>query len=366
MLFVMQKVAVLLLMMTLLLLAVKVHSSSAQADNSVVVLMYHHIDDDTPAVTSTTPATFNQHIQYLAENRFTVWPLSKTLQYLSAGRLIPKKTVVLTFDDAYISVYKQAFPLLKEKGWPFTVFVTGQYTDASYNNYMNWDQLREIQQSGAEVGNHSLSHPHFIRQRLTETDATWRARIISEVQQTQQLLRQQLSHPVRVLAYPYGEYNVQVKALLREMDYFGIGQHSGAISYTSDMQALPRFPMATGFDSLDDFAIKVATKNLPVTVLSPADGVVSENKEKPVLIMRLENGNYKADALACYTAGQGKIKLEWIDPVTRVVSVIANEAIKAGRTKYNCTAPSKTEAGVFYWFSFLWMKPEASGNWYSE
>ncbi len=349
-----------------LFFAAPAHSDAVVVDNSAVILMYHNVSNDSHPSTSVSPELFKLHMQYIDDNGFTVWPLIKTLQHLATGKPIPAKTVVLTFDDAYASVYSEAFPVLKDNNWPFTVFVTTQYIAEGYSNYMSWDQLREIRRYGADVGNHSLTHPHLVRQRATETDEQWRQRIINEVHQAQYILHQQVTYPIWALAYPYGEYDSKVKNILREMGYFGLGQHSGAVSYLSDFQALPRFPMATGFDSLEDFALKISTKKLPLTVLSPRDGLVSKDTDIPVLTMRLEAGNYKKEALACYASGQGKIQLEWLDHNSAEVRVMANEAIRPGRTKYNCTAPSKTEAGVFYWFSFLWMKPEKDGGWYRE
>lgn len=336
------------------------------AANNAVILMYHNIAANTPPITSVTPGRFRQHMDYLSDNGFTVWPLFKTLVHLATGKTIPEKTVVLTFDDAYKSVYTEAFPVLKAKGWPFTVFVTTQYIAEGYTHYMSWQQLREIQRFGGEVGNHSLTHPHMIRHRSDETKAQWRERIINEVEQAKYILQQNGMYPVRAVAYPYGEYSKELSELMRELGYFGLGQQSGAVSASSDFQALPRFPMATGFDGMEDFAIKVSAKNLPVTVLSPDDGIISKDTDIPVLIMRLEEGDYKKTGLRCYASRQGQIKVEWIDRENSVVAVRANQALSPGRTKYNCTAPSRGEKNIFYWRSFLWMKPEPDGSWYKE
>ncbi len=336
------------------------------AANNAVILMYHNIAANTPPSTSVTPERFRQHMDYLSDNGFTVWPLFKTLEHLATGKAIPEKTVVLTFDDAYRSVYDEAFPVLRAKGWPFTVFVTTQYIAEGYRHYMSWQQLREIERFGGETGNHSRTHRHLVRHRGDETKEQWRKRVISEIDQAQYILQQNVARPVRVVAYPYGEYSKELTELLRELGYFGLGQQSGAVSSGSDFQALPRFPMATGFDDMASFAVKVSAKNLPVTVLSPDDGIVSKDTDIPVLIMRLEDGDYKKPGLRCYASGQGQIRVDWLDPENSVVIVRANEKVNPGRIKYNCTAPSKTEAGVFYWFSFLWMKPEADGSWYKE
>ncbi|MCF6220808.1 MAG: polysaccharide deacetylase family protein [Robiginitomaculum sp.] len=303
------------------------------ATNNAVILMYHNIAVNTPPGTSVRPERFQQHMAYLADNGFTIWPLFKTLLYLANGKPVPDKTVVLTFDDAYSSVYNEAFPVLKARGWPFTVFVTGQYMGAGYTHYVNWQQLREMQGFGAEIGNHSFTHRHLIRHRSDETKAQWRKRIIDEVERAQFILQQNVNNPIIVLAYPYGEYSKELTVLLHGLGYFAVGQQSGAVSSASDFQALPRFPMATGFDGMEDFAIKVSTKDLPVTVLSPEDGIVSKDTDIPVLIMRLENGDYKKAGLRCYASGQGQINVDWLDRENSVVVVRAKQKINPGRTK---------------------------------
>jgi hypothetical protein len=151
-----------------------------------------------------------------------------------------------------------------------------------------------------------------------------------------------------------------------ELGLIGLGQHSGAVSQLSDFQALPRFSIATGFDGLDSFAIKTQAQNLPVTVLSPLDGIVQKGSQIPELNLRLEEGDYKKELFSCYGSGQGRIRVSWVDKSRNLVNVVANQPIQPGRSKYNCTAPSRSKSGVYYWFSFLWIKPEADGSWYQE
>ena len=56
--------------------------------------------------------------------------------------------VVLTFDDGYRSVYETAYPLLKARGWPFTVFLCPEGIDRGRGPVMTWDQLREMAAAG--------------------------------------------------------------------------------------------------------------------------------------------------------------------------------------------------------------------------
>ncbi|MCP4272919.1 MAG: polysaccharide deacetylase family protein [Gammaproteobacteria bacterium] len=356
----------LLLLISLWCFITPAYSALISDESSAVILMYHHIARDTPDSTSVTPETFKNHLEYLSENGFRVWSLRKMLKHLVTSKPIPDRTVVLTFDDAYQSVFSEAFPLLKARNWPFTIFVTTEYMSNSSKNYMSWEQLKEVQRYGADIGNHTMSHPHMIRFQSNETEQQWHTRIVNEIEQAQQLLKKMKVNPIKVLAYPYGEYNPKIKQLLHKMDYLALGQHSGAVGAFSDMQALPRYPIGTGFDDMKNFAIKVRTKPLPVKVISPDDGIVSKDSEMPELILELKTGNYNENLLTCYASGQGRIQLEWINKEKHLLSVLANKNIKPGRTKYNCTAPSKTDKDIYYWFSFLWMKPNIDGKWYEE
>lgn len=334
--------------------------------NDAVILMYHNVSNDSSPLTSVRPEVFKQHIAYLIDNDFSVWPLSKVLKHLEYARSLPPKTVVITFDDAYTSVYKEAFPILKEKRLPFAVFVTTQYISETNQNFMSWNQLRELQQFGAEIGNHSNSHAHLIRKHTNETQKQWKRRITGEIITAQSILEQNIETPIRVFAYPYGEYSTSLKEILRELGYTGLGQHSGVLSRASDFQAIARFPMATGYDEINDFAMKLVTRALPVTVLSPTDGVLTNRHNIPELKLQLLAGDYNKSAFACYVSGQGRAIISWENFDNGIVSIKAKSNLTAGRTKYNCTAPSNTHKNIYYWFSFLWMKPEPDGSWYRE
>jgi len=336
------------------------------ASNDAVILMYHHVSDTTPPVTSVTPETFEKHLSYLEDNHFNVLPLSTVLNYLVNDKSLPEKTVVFTFDDAYKSVFETAYPALKKRNWPFTVFVTTQYIDVKYHNFMSWQQLQEIERYGAEIGNHSHTHAHLIRHARNETDAQWLKRVLAEINTAQTIIGKHIQYPLPVFAYPYGEYTTQLQALLKKSAYYGIGQQSGAVGPFSNPYALPRYPMAAGYDDMKNFAIKVNSKALPVTATYPADGVLPPLAEQTQLLLKLANDDYSKKHLACYASGQGRIQTHWHPDDHNELSVIANENLKPGRTKFNCTAPSLSKNGVFYWYSFLWMKPEDNGEWYRE
>ncbi|MEX2577133.1 MAG: polysaccharide deacetylase family protein [Halofilum sp. (in: g-proteobacteria)] len=328
-----------------------------------VVLTYHHVAEDTPPSTSITPDAFATQMDYLAEHDFNVLALDEIVARLREGRSLPPRTVALTFDDAYRSVYTEAFPQLRKRGWPFTVFVSTEYIDDGLSNYASWDELREMSAADATVGNHSRSHPHLVRRQFEEDEDQWLGRVRQQITGAQERLDAELADAARLFAYPYGEFSPEVQEIVRELDFVGLGQQSGGFGPDSDFTALPRFPLAGRSPSLDSFATKVRARPLPLRDVEPASGVLAADDEQPALRLTLGAGVPPA-SVNCYVGGrQASVRQTGEEPP--VLEVRPEQALEPGRTKYNCTAPV-SGADAWHWYSFLWMKPLSDGSWYRE
>lgn len=345
----------------LLLLGLWCFANSALA-SQVVILQYHHVDFGTPASTSITPELFDQHLQYLEKNGFSVWPLDKAVNAIRNHQTVPDKTVVITIDDAYRSVYTQVYPRLKQRGWPFTVFTNPDATDNGIRSYLGWDEMREMQQHGALFANHTHSHTHLLRMRPGETRSQWLSRIRQDINKAQIRLQDELGMAPMLFAYPYGEHSPEIRKLVTELGYTGFGQQSGPVGPLSDFAALPRFPMAAGFAAMKRFPEKLNTKALPVESVSPENPVLAGNDERPVLTLNLAQGRFDKNNLACYVSGQGRAELDWNG---NVLTVTPQKPLPAGRSRYNCTAPD-LDSNRYFWFSHAWFKRKEDGSWYEE
>lgn len=340
-----------------------VSSVATAVDASAVVLLYHHVDGSTPRSTSITPANFDAHLDHLERENYSVLPLAEIVRALRQGDTLPARAVALTFDDGYESVYSEALPRLERRGWPFTVFVATDYIDDSYAGFMSWAELRDLEARGGTVANHSTSHAHFIRRQAGEGEAQWRARVSADIEAAQVRLDEELDHPLRMLAYPYGEFDSSLEALVADLDFVAFGQQSGPAYAPLGLQQLARFPMATGFDSIESFAEKLRTLPLPLTVLAPASRVLDAGADAPTLEIRLPEGAYRRDALRCYVARQDPAQIDWQGDVA---TIRAQGPLGPGRSKFNCTAPSTATPGAYHWYSHLWIQPRADGSWYPD
>ena len=336
---------------TLLLLSVP--PGLAAAESHAVVLLYHHVDDDTPASTSVTPAAFERHLDYLWENNFFVLPLGDILDAMAAGRPLPENAIAITFDDAYDSVHRTAWPMLRERQWPFTVFVSTSYVDGGYGNYMSWPEIRELGDGGATIGNHSHAHAHPLDRLAGESRSAWLDRFRADLLNAGQRIEEETGAATRLYAWPYGEFSAELEQVIGDLGWYGVGQQSGAIGPGTSLTSAPRFPISTSFSEMDDFTLRVRARPLPVRVISPDDRVLEFGAAAPVLELELTNGLYSPATIGCFTGDGSPIAVRWQSE--RVFRIRAGSPAGAGRSKYTCTAPYPGEQDVFGWYSHLWI-----------
>ncbi len=334
------------------------------------ILMYHHISSDTPRSTSTDAETFTQHLDLLDKLGFQVWSLEKIADHLKANKPFPDKVAALTFDDAYISVYKTAMPIMQARKLPFTIFVNATPVNQGNKLFMSWDQLRDARKKGATIANHGLEHDHMIRQQAGESDEAWLARMKHQITENQRQLEQQLGtsekNPLpKLFAYPYGEFNPQLEALLAERGYLAFGQQSGPASGFTSLQGIPRYAANGIYANPKTLRTKLLALPFPVIAEEPRSGVLGADQRSPVLMLTLAKGDYRLDQLRCYGPAGEVLKVDSQPQADGSVTlrVATQKTLPAGRHRYNCTAPHRTESRWF-WYSRQWMLPKTDGRWY--
>ncbi|MGE0080968.1 MAG: polysaccharide deacetylase family protein [Thiohalomonadaceae bacterium] len=328
---------------------------AAAVESHAVVFMYHRFGEERYPSTSVRIDQFEAHLDWLAGHGYTVWPLERIVRHLETGEPMPDRTVAITVDDAYRSVYRHAFPRMVDRGWPFTVFVNTDSVDRKLPDYMTWEQMREMQARGVRFANHGAGHAALWRRQVGESEGQWRERVRGDIERAQSRLQAELGTQTNtapaLFAYPYGEYTLALADRVQALGYVGFGQHSGAIGATSDRRALPRYPMAENYAAVQEFALKAASLPLPIAAVEPAEPLVRKNP--PRLTLTLADSAPPLNTVRCYAGGAAL-------PITvlseRRFSVSAEHPLPRGRSRYNCTAP---DAGGtrYHWFSQPWLIP---------
>ena len=321
--------------------------------NGAVILQYHHVSNKTPKSTSVTPEQFTEQMTYLAENGFNVISLSEVITYIKNNQALPEKTIAITFDDGYKDIAQNAHPILKTFGFPYTLFVAVEPIKHHYGDMMAWSDLIVLSKEGAEIANHSWNHEYLIDRNPNETKAQWEKRIEANILKTEAEIKDATGQNLKILAYPYGEYNTALQQLLIKHGFSAVGQQSGAAGVYSEITALPRFPVAGPYADLASLKVKMHSLNMPVLRQNITDPQLKNGHWRPNLKIKLNVNDIYPNQMMCFIQGQGAKQPVWT--AKDEFSIQADLDLPVGRSRYNCTVPSKTK-GRYYWFSQSWVR----------
>jgi len=271
--------------------------------------------------------------------------LGEAIDYLDSDRPDIGKVVVIAIDDGYKSFLSGGMPLLREFGYPATLFVNTETVGSG--SYLDWDALNNLSAEGIEIGNHSHSHAYFLNiskeTRLEEFKA--------DITKAQELFNEHLKISPRLFAYPYGEFDLEMKEAIKNLGFeAAAAQNSGVFYSGSDIYQIPRFPMATGFGDLSRFKEKARTKPLPVQKKMPESFVLKGYNPPKLSLIISKDKKIDLQRLQCNLQIANKNGHS-------IINVQAKSPLTARRTLYTITAPSG-ESGSWHWYSHLWIRPE--------
>jgi peptidoglycan/xylan/chitin deacetylase (PgdA/CDA1 family) len=185
----------------------------------VPVLTYHDIGPQAKGRLVIGIKSFEEQMRYLKDQGYRVISLSEFHEFLSLRRQVPRRAVVITFDDGYKSFMQYAYPLLRQLGFTATLFVYTDYVGAG-RNALSWDDLAKLAAEGFQVEGHSKTHSD-LRRRPGESEADHARRLRAEMEGPQKLFEQRMGKPARFLAYPYGAADEGVVQRTREYGFVG-------------------------------------------------------------------------------------------------------------------------------------------------
>jgi peptidoglycan/xylan/chitin deacetylase (PgdA/CDA1 family) len=280
---------------------------TAPPAGDATILIYHHFGDSRYPTTNVEMTAFAQQMKYLAEHDYRVLPLAEAVTMLHQGRPLPPRSVVITIDDGYRSVYSKAWPLLRKHNFPFTVFLYVEGLESGYPNYLTWKQVREMQAAGVDFQDHSYSHHRMADRPAGMDDKTYRGWIGADLARSRALLTARLGRVPRFFAIPYGEYNSIVIEEARKAGYEAIlTQDGGSVSDLSDRFLLPREPiLGKEWATLSHFKTVLERVDLPLADFTPS--LVPPLARKPARFGAriIEPERYLPDSFGIYVSELG-------------------------------------------------------------
>lgn len=310
--------------------------AAARAADHATILMYHRFGEDKYPTTNVRIEQFEEHLEILSSGEYSVWPLQEIISNLQAGKPVPDRTVAITIDDAYLSVYEVAMPRLKERGFHATLFVATRPIDRDLRNYMDWDQLREWQAAGFGIGSQTRTHPHMHRKSIEANR--------EELEVSNERFLAELGIRPTLFAYPYGEYNLGVIDLVKAAGFeAAFGQNSGVAHGYDGFFELPRFAMNEQYGNRERLELAINGLPLKVDEIVPADVVLSENP--PLYGFTLAPDMNQERQLRCFNSKYGKLDVAIIG---RRAEIRMPGPLVGKRARVNCTMPGPE--GRWRWF----------------
>lgn len=182
-----------------------------------------------------TPRMFRFQMRYLKVAGFKVVTLNEILNFID-GEIADDKLIALTFDDGYQDFYENAYPVLREYGYPSTVFLVSDligkenlwdYPERGIRKrLLDWDRIIETKNHSVVFGSHSKTHPF-----LSELSD---AEIAHEVKGSKDAIEERLNMPVEFFCYPSGDYDERVVNAVKQAGFLGAVTTKRGLAHRGD------------------------------------------------------------------------------------------------------------------------------------
>lgn len=329
----------------LLVLAGTGWAAAVRAADHAVIIMYHRFGENSIPSTNIRLEQFEAHIRELTSGKYNVVPLADVVKAFATGQALPDRTVAITVDDAYRSLYTEGWPRLKAAKLPLTVFVETETIDRNQAGFLNWDQLRELARDGVTIGSQTVTHPHL--PDLTPED------VARELRVSRERIEKEIGVAPTLFAYPYGEASTAVIDATKAAGFVAaFGQHSGVAYASHPPFYLPRFAFNEAFGGIERFRMAVNALPLKATDITPASPTLTTNP--PAFGFTVDAATPNLRALNCFASHvSGPAALERLGD--NRIEIRVSRPFPQSRGRFNCTVPA--EEGRFRWFGMQYYVP---------
>jgi peptidoglycan/xylan/chitin deacetylase (PgdA/CDA1 family) len=188
-----------------------INRNARVAHETPAILMYHDVMDIQPEtdamrqIIGIRPEHLEEQFKYLEDNGYTTLFVTEFVGMM--GGEIPKKSVVITFDDGLTDVYDTVLPLIQKYHIKITVYANPGFNGT--NGRMNYAQIRKLYDSGlVEIGAHTMNHANLT---LADDDE---AR--AEIRYSKEILQEIIEAPVTSFAYPFGKFGYREEKMVAD------------------------------------------------------------------------------------------------------------------------------------------------------
>lgn len=317
----------------------------------VTVLGYHDFSKTKRATQMLLPTEkFRKQMQAIRELGLKVITMEDFLAWKRGEKKITDKSVLITIDDGWKSVYTDAYPVLKEFGYPFTVFLYTNYVDGG-GSALTTEMIKEMQKNGCTIGSHSVSHPYptAVKAERAKGPDAFSAYLKKEFGESRKILKQKFGGNVTTYAYPGGFVTGEMLPIATESGYECLFTVlPGKVTRSTSSFTLPRYIIL----GTHDYIFRNATSFKATGSSAASDGAIVQSTPHPV---KPEPGALIPDRMPMISADLSKVEnLDVPSLVMRVagfgkVPAVYDNQTKTVSWKINRRLRSRTCEVVLSW-----------------
>ena len=200
------------------------------------IIMYHSIlkDETRHGKYVISPNELEKDLKYIKESGYTTVTANDLIAYVEGKGDLPKKPIMLTFDDGYYNNYLYAYPLLKKYRSKAVIGIIGTYTqqysdtpdENAYYSHCTWYNIKEILSSGlVDIENHSYNLHKSDGDRLGterkqgESFEDYKKLLTEDINKLQKAFKDNLDITSYTFIYPFGVYSDGESEILKELGF---------------------------------------------------------------------------------------------------------------------------------------------------
>ncbi len=295
-------------------------------EQGILAIMYHRFEENKYPSTNIRLEVFKKHINLIKNKGLSFYNPDDLI--INFNEVKNQKKILITIDDAFLSFYNNAWPILKELKIPFILFVSTEAVGK--NGYMNWDQIKEVEnESFAYIGNHSHSHDYL-------TKFTFK-KFIRDIEDSIRIFKNKLGYNPIYFSYPFGEYNLEQKKYIAQKFKFAFGQHSGVIDLNKDKHELPRFPINEKYGKLDRFEEVISYLPLQYKNIKPENKFMEDTQNPPKMQIEFFNEQVNLENINCFSNEGSKWRKTDINLSENTLIINFSDKFNERRGRINCS-----------------------------
>ncbi len=209
----------------------KIQTTAVNETVHVPILVYHSVRSyytgQTPIQKEfdVEPNILEEQFQYLLKENYHIISFEIFIDHFLRGTPLPSQSIIITFDDGWVTQYTNAFPILQKLKITATFFV---FTNAiGHSRFFNIQQLHELDAAGMTIASHTRTHLYLPKIK----DLT---HLRSEIIGGKKDLEKMLGKPVRFFAYPFGHYNDLILQIVKEAGFDAARSTSIGTTHTKE------------------------------------------------------------------------------------------------------------------------------------